>query len=200
MVDAYEVLQVHPRAEHDVIQAAFRTLARKYHPDFGGTGARMVSLNDAWAILGDLKRRKAYDATRLAEAAANGMTATVRNSDRHARGTTTHSSSARAAAAQRAAHEAAFGASENREYETASAAAPPPRGQTGTILDFGRYEGWSLIDLARQDPYYLEWLERTPIGRPMRSEIQDLLGLQRATAAASATAVKSRPRRGLWRR
>ena len=201
MVDAYEVLQVHPRAEHDVIQAAFRTLARKYHPDFGGTGARMVALNDAWAILGDPKRRKAYDTTRLVEAAANGTVASAGTADRAARGTTTHSSSARAAAAQRAAHEAAFGATENREYETASPAAPPPPGgQTGTILDFGRYEGWSLIDLARQDPYYLEWLERTPIGRPMRSEIQDLLGAQRATAAASATAVKSRPRRKLWSR
>jgi len=32
MPDYYEVLQVSPRAEADVIRAAYRTLARKYHP------------------------------------------------------------------------------------------------------------------------------------------------------------------------
>ena len=30
--DAYEVLQVHPRAEQQVIQAAYRVLAAMYHP------------------------------------------------------------------------------------------------------------------------------------------------------------------------
>ncbi len=33
--DAYEVLQVHPRAEQQVIQAAYRVLAALYHPDGG---------------------------------------------------------------------------------------------------------------------------------------------------------------------
>ena len=32
-VDAYKVLQVDPEAEDEVIQAAYRRLARKYHPD-----------------------------------------------------------------------------------------------------------------------------------------------------------------------
>lgn len=33
------------------------------------------------------------------------------------------------------------------------------------MLDFGRYEGWSLGELVVHDPEYLEWLERMPIGR-----------------------------------
>jgi curved DNA-binding protein CbpA len=31
--DSYEVLQVDPKAEREVIRAAHRTLALKYHPD-----------------------------------------------------------------------------------------------------------------------------------------------------------------------
>ena len=32
-LDAYKVLQVDPEAEDEVIKAAYRRLARKYHPD-----------------------------------------------------------------------------------------------------------------------------------------------------------------------
>jgi hypothetical protein len=62
MADLYEVLQVHRRAELDVIRAAYRALARKHHPDFGGDGARMVAINDAWRVLSDTEARAAYDA------------------------------------------------------------------------------------------------------------------------------------------
>ena len=31
--DYYEILQVHPLAEQEVIAAAYRRLAMKYHPD-----------------------------------------------------------------------------------------------------------------------------------------------------------------------
>ncbi|MGZ8515577.1 MAG: J domain-containing protein, partial [Candidatus Limnocylindrales bacterium] len=62
MADLYEVLQVHRRAELDVIRAAYRALARKHHPDFGGDGARMVAINDAWRVLSDNEARAVYDA------------------------------------------------------------------------------------------------------------------------------------------
>lgn len=62
MADFYEVLQVHRRAEIEVIRAAYRALARKHHPDFGGDGARMVAINDAWRVLSDHDGRAAYDA------------------------------------------------------------------------------------------------------------------------------------------
>ena len=47
---------------------------------------------------------------------------------------------------------------------------------TGTVLDFGRYEGWTIDQLAKHDPDYLLWLERTPLGRPLQAEIQATLG------------------------
>ena len=46
---------------------------------------------------------------------------------------------------------------------------------TGTVLEFGRYEGWTIDQLAKHDPEYLLWLERTPIGRPYQAEINDAL-------------------------
>lgn len=62
MNDPYEVLQVHRRAEPEVIRAAFRALARKHHPDFGGDSARMVEITEAYAILGNSERRRTFDA------------------------------------------------------------------------------------------------------------------------------------------
>jgi curved DNA-binding protein CbpA len=62
MRDPYEVLQVHRRAEPEVIRAAFRALARKYHPDFGGDSARMVEITEAYAVLGSAERRASLDA------------------------------------------------------------------------------------------------------------------------------------------
>ena len=43
-------------------------------------------------------------------------------------------------------------------------------------LDFGRYEGWSPLDLAKQDPAYLRWLARHSSGLRFRREISRVLG------------------------
>lgn len=65
--DYYQMLQVDPRAEQEVIQAAYRGLAKKYHPDVY-TGAdrheRMRAVNEAYAVLGDPQKRRAYDQQR----------------------------------------------------------------------------------------------------------------------------------------
>ena len=62
----YQILQVDPAADPDVIEAAFRRLALKYHPD-RSTGpdaaARMRELLEAKACLTDAGRRRAYDAS-----------------------------------------------------------------------------------------------------------------------------------------
>jgi curved DNA-binding protein CbpA len=50
---------------------------------------------------------------------------------------------------------------------------------TGTVLDFGRYEGWTIDQLAKHDPEYLLWLERTPVGRPLQAEIQAVMADRR---------------------
>ena len=54
----------------------------------------------------------------------------------------------------------------------------------GTVLDFGRYAGWSVNEIADSDPDYLEWLIRTPIGRRLRVEVEGVL-TDRAVAAAA---------------
>jgi protein-disulfide isomerase len=62
----YTVLQVSPSAEQEVVEAAYKRLARKYHPDVysGADGPnRMRELNEAYEVLGDRRRRAEYDAT-----------------------------------------------------------------------------------------------------------------------------------------
>jgi len=66
-IDPYKVLQVDPEAEDEVIQAAYRRLARKYHPDLAETpeaAARMAAINAAWEMIGDPAARAAYDRAR----------------------------------------------------------------------------------------------------------------------------------------
>ncbi|MBI5054814.1 MAG: DnaJ domain-containing protein, partial [Chloroflexi bacterium] len=48
--DYYEILQVSPNAELEVIEAAYKRLARKYHPDYNESPdavQRMQELNEA---------------------------------------------------------------------------------------------------------------------------------------------------------
>ena len=72
-IDPYKILQVDPEAEDEVIQAAYRRLARKYHPDLSKTAdaaARMSAINSAWERIGDPVARKAYDLERAETARA----------------------------------------------------------------------------------------------------------------------------------
>lgn len=46
--DPYETLGVRPDAPLDVIEASYRALAKKAHPDLGGSTQRMAELNAAW--------------------------------------------------------------------------------------------------------------------------------------------------------
>lgn len=66
-LDCYGILQVHPKAEKEVIDAAYRKLASKYHPDVSrvsNASERMKQLNTAYEVLSDPIKRAAYDATR----------------------------------------------------------------------------------------------------------------------------------------
>jgi curved DNA-binding protein CbpA len=140
-VDPYAVLQVAPTAEQEVIHAAFRALALKYHPDRDGTGyasRRMLALNAAYALLRDEAARAAWDRSLRAAPHPAPMSRRV----------------------------------------------PPPRSAAaGTKVSFGRYEGWTLRDLARHDPDYLRWLSRHSSGIRYRTEIYQILGRQGASAA-----------------
>ena len=62
--DLYSILQVDPAAEAEVIDAAYRRLARKYHPDVNhapDAAERMRDLNTAYSVLGDKAKRAEYD-------------------------------------------------------------------------------------------------------------------------------------------
>jgi hypothetical protein len=63
-MDPYEVLQVSPQASPEVIHAAYRALARGYHPDVnnGRESGHMRTLNAAYEMLRDPEMRTAYDA------------------------------------------------------------------------------------------------------------------------------------------
>lgn len=61
--DYYELLQISSTAESDIISAAYKRLAMKYHPDTNGPDSSdemMKLLNEAWAVLGDPASRTNY--------------------------------------------------------------------------------------------------------------------------------------------
>ena len=60
----YQVLQVDPAAEPEVIEVAYHRLARKYHPDVyneADAHERMVEINGAYRVLRDQRSRAEYD-------------------------------------------------------------------------------------------------------------------------------------------
>ena len=62
----YQILQVDPAADPEVIDAAFRRLALKYHPDRStdpAAPAKMRQLLEAKEVLADAAKRRAYDAS-----------------------------------------------------------------------------------------------------------------------------------------
>ncbi len=62
--DYYEILQIIPEAESEVIEGAYKRLAAKYHPDNKKTGDadRFRLIRDAHEILANPARKKDYDA------------------------------------------------------------------------------------------------------------------------------------------
>jgi hypothetical protein len=62
MPTPYEVLGVEPTASDAEIRRAYVALARRFHPDANPAGEeRMRAVNEAWAVLGDPRRRAQLD-------------------------------------------------------------------------------------------------------------------------------------------
>ncbi len=60
----YDILEVSPKASKEVLEAAWKSLSRRFRPDNQKTGnsERMKAINEAYQVLSDPKQRKAYDA------------------------------------------------------------------------------------------------------------------------------------------
>jgi curved DNA-binding protein CbpA len=213
--DPYKTLQVDPEAEDEVIAAAYRRLARKYHPDVNAgpeVAARMAAINAAWEVIGDPTRRAAFDRERALRAAmerhdaesagratpsgAGGPTGSGVGGEQTPAGSRPPETVSRDWTSGRSSSGGGYEAS-MRTADGAGAAGPPPGNPSGSVLTFGRYEGWSFGEISRVDLEYIEWLDRMPIGRPYRDEIDAILRRtgRRRSADADAT-----DRRGLFRR
>lgn len=152
-LDVYRVLQVDPEAETSVLKAAFRALARRYHPDGEAPDpVRMAVVNRAFALVRTPELRQEYDRRRSGlRAVGPGWTA----------------SQVSVGPGSDAAPHAPFARAARRSGRAGEPASP--------VLDFGRYPGWSLAEIARHDPDYLRWLSRHSAGLRFRDEIQRLL-------------------------
>jgi hypothetical protein len=73
---------------------------------------------------------------------------------------------------------------------------PPKAAPEPGVIDFGRYAGWSIDQLAHHDPNFLEWLVRMPAGRPYAGQIRDVLGRRERRQADLAP--KAPSRRGMF--
>lgn len=158
--DAYAVLGV-PRGSSDKqIAAAYRRLARRFHPDIAGdeATAEMTRINAAFEAIRTSQRRAQHEARSRPQGPVAGHGAG--GPGRHGGGTHhLHHDPARW----------------RRGRDGTGGAGPPPGRPSGSVLDFGRHIGWSIGEVARVDPGYLAWLEDRPEGRPYLAEIDETL-------------------------
>jgi curved DNA-binding protein CbpA len=151
--DFYKVLHVDPEADADVIAAAYEVLSGKLNPRTDLTGVhevRLAELNRAYSTLRDRAARLAYDKQRTTDLVPMGPGEDTHGYQRLSTGTLTE----RVQAGLHGEH------------------------VDSLTIGFGRYAGWTLGALARQDPEYLRWLSRHSSGIRYRSAILRLLGEQ----------------------
>ncbi len=184
--DAYSVLGVEPSVDDDAIQAAYRRLARRYHPDIAGETAtkRMMKINAAFDRVRDPVRRAEYD-VELDEIDPIRAAKARRRPQNHDPSSPTQAEAAHKTATAYQAYDRPV------QRDGTGAAGRPPGRPSGSVLDFGRHIGWSIGEIARVDPGYLAWLEGRPEGKPYIGEIDSLLrrtGFRTATDPATAKA------------
>ena len=153
----YPLLMVDPGVDDDVLTVVYRRLVQRAnlaYEDEGQRRERLSVIEQAYAVLHDADRRRRYDlrvAGIPAQEDAKPITAPA----------------------------AVVAIETPREVVSVT---PAPKsvpvvssGGAARILDFGRYAGWSLRQVALRDPDYLEWLRRSPGGRHLQSDISVVL-------------------------
>jgi curved DNA-binding protein CbpA len=146
--DAYKILQIDSSALPEVVEAAYRALARLRHPDLSersDASSAMTELNWAYHTLRDPERRIAYDQSRTGAIAVSAPVSAPMTSFRE------------------------------RVEATRPGGTQGVNPEGRIVLDFGRYKGMSLVEIARVDPEYLEWLKRRPLAARYRPQIEELI-------------------------
>src|SRR3970040_1565977 len=139
--DHYKVLQVDPEAEAEVVQAAYRRLARKYHPDVAErpeAAARLAAIHDAW------RPPPPPPSVPHRHTASSESPAQPPHRARPPEETSPNWTSGRSSAGS-AYDPASMGTPAGH-----GAAGPPPGNPSGSVLNFGRYAGWSPGEIARR--------------------------------------------------
>jgi curved DNA-binding protein CbpA len=151
--DHYKLLQVDPGADLEVIKAAYKALARKLHPDDDFTGIddyKLKELTRSFDILRDPAARKAYDLRRIYRMRPVGPGPDHQVAEEP---------------------ELSTHLAERVQAHLDEVESPDLR-----RLDFGRYAGQTLREIAHLDPDYLRWLARHSSGIRFRAAILKILG------------------------
>lgn len=82
----------------------------------------------------------------------------------------------------------------------AMAARRAPAADGRKTLGFGRYADWTIAEIAANDPDYLEWLARAPVGMGYRQEIYTQLARRPAPVGTGGVVTANRPARSRFRR
>ncbi len=169
----YQALMLDPDVDMDLMSTVYRRLVQRYQtaaPADGPARERLRAVEQAYEVLRDPFRRARYDAE-LERAQDEPVMAQMVSR----------------AAAPPTAPPAAYpvpvvSAVPVARTSAAPVAVPVVSQRTPTrepvpvnVLDFGRYAGWSLRQIAVRDPDYLQWLLRSPGGRQYRTEITAIL-------------------------
>ena len=158
--DYYKLLEVDPEADPDVIAAAYRVLTKRVRAKQDLEEAdqiRLAELELAYVVLSNPAQRRAFDARRTPDTVAVGPGYVHGN-----------------------------GKGNGHAYDAAARLAAGPlserlaAGLHGESLgeltiNFGRYAGWTLEEIAGSDPEYLQWLSRHSSGIRYRRAILRLL-------------------------
>lgn len=170
----YQLLMVDPGVDDDVLTVVYRRLVQRTnlaYEDDARRRERLSVLEQAYAVLHDPERRRRYD-LRVAGISAQDAAPVEREP-----AAAIQVAPAREVVRVVPTRELVGTGSPREVVPVAPVAKPIPVVSSGAqrILDFGRYAGLTLRQVALRDPDYLEWLRRTPGGRHLQSDISLVL-------------------------
>ncbi len=166
--DPYRVLGITPDASVTQLRVAWRRVVKTAHPDVGGDPATFRELQQAFALLSDPERRAAHDRERARTVGAAGAV-TVDGSTGDASGGTERDPLAAAAAAAVRARWVGV----ERVWSLGATGAMPPVGGSAVVVD------WPTV-VRSSDP---------PVGSPLLTSIDPVVGLPRWSAQLAASVV-----------